>query len=43
LRAIADGLQCTACGAAFPRVEGVQFLLPTALFRQLYPDVDRRC
>ena len=43
LRVIADGLQCTACGAAFPRVEGVQFLLPTALFRQLYPDVDRRC
>jgi len=43
LGAIAGGLQCAACGATFPVVDGVVFLLPTALLRQLYPDVAGRC
>jgi SAM-dependent methyltransferase len=33
----AGRLRCAVCDASFPQVEGVYFLLPTALFRELYP------
>jgi SAM-dependent methyltransferase len=38
----ADGLSCAACDARFPQVDGVYFLLPTELFRALYPEIAAR-
>jgi SAM-dependent methyltransferase/uncharacterized protein YbaR (Trm112 family) len=39
LQIIAGGLRCPSCSASFPQVEGVQLLLPTDLFRALYPEL----
>jgi len=39
LQIIAGGLRCPSCSANFPQVEGVQLLLPTDLFRALYPEL----
>jgi SAM-dependent methyltransferase/uncharacterized protein YbaR (Trm112 family) len=42
LQAFDGGLSCAACDASFPQVEGVYFLLPTELFRTLYPEIVAR-
>ena len=34
----ASRLECSVCQSTFPVVDGVMFLLPKGLFRELYPD-----
>jgi SAM-dependent methyltransferase/uncharacterized protein YbaR (Trm112 family) len=33
-----DSLACTICGTVYSAINGIQFLLPTELFRELYPE-----
>ena len=42
LQPFASGLCCAVCDARFPQVEGIYFLLPTTLFRELYPEFSTR-
>jgi SAM-dependent methyltransferase/uncharacterized protein YbaR (Trm112 family) len=39
LQTISGGLRCPSCTTSFPQMDGVQFLLPTDLFRALYPEL----
>ncbi|MGB9176322.1 MAG: class I SAM-dependent methyltransferase [Methanoregula sp.] len=38
LKQTAGGLECSLCGSSFPLIDDIQFLLPTSLFRELYPE-----
>jgi SAM-dependent methyltransferase/uncharacterized protein YbaR (Trm112 family) len=42
LRKSANSLECSLCASIFPVIDGVTFLLPTALFRELYPGIADR-
>ena len=42
VRPFVGGLCCAICDASFPQVDGVYFLLPTELFRALYPEIAAR-
>jgi len=33
-----SSLECSLCGSSFPIIDDIMFLLPTSLFRQLYPE-----